>query len=1063
MEAPFALILIVVAGFVLAAPILAIAALRRTSRLQDLEARLEEMHLRLSGIDRRLRELQHRSAAPTQAAAESHPAPPPIDDALAELTGLVPPAEPAARHAEPPEPPGGPEPPRPQEPGTPPPRPLPPQGPPPIPTTPLDPGVPPTPSGPQPPPPRATAARAGGTISPGAHPPAAPSFTSLPPGSSGIDWERWLGIRGAAVLGAIALGLAGLLFFRYSIEHGLLTPTMRVVSGTITGLACIVLSARLRTRGYRAASEGVAGAGIVILYAAFWAAHTLYHLIPLPAAFVLMVLVTATCCLLSVRQESLLVAVLGLVGGFATPLLLSSGEDRPIGLFGYILLLDFGLLMVGRKRGWPSLGLLSLLATALMQALWIGLRMGPERVMLGLVILAVFAALFAVFSRLGTGKRAAAEAPLARATEIAALLLPFAFALYFAGRVDLGPHLYPVALLLGALAAGAGFTARGHGQHTVDAGAAAGCVAVVFVWCAQHALTTALSWEVALTAVGLAAIFHLFVELEPQPDGQEGPAVAGVLAALGLFAVTLFAASKGTAIPWPWLAGWGGLTVLLYRHAAFPGRAYLQLAAAAGLGIGLSIFHHAQFNTPGFPSAPIVLGLFAAACVALQAAALARRDEEAIPFAERSAALLPILLLLALVPSPFLRALPVVPALGASLVLGLLAALAATRLGNGLWYAAAVGATWLAQNAWVGAHPPIHPPFPPTPNEVLAALLLEAATVVLLTLWPLFAVRRFSDDPIAWYAAALCGPLWFLSLRSLYTARFGDAAIGVLPILLGALALLAASQVRGAWSVDDPRRKSALAWFAAVALCFVAVAIPLQLEKQWVTIGWALQGLAVIALWSRLDHPGLKYFGLLLLGAATVRLVANPALLTYYPRPETRIVNWLMYTYLVPWAALLGSAWLLRPRETERARDWESGLYGSGAPIGAAGASISAIAVLFVWMNLAIADWYSTGSSLTLTFGGTQAQRLTVSITWAIYALMLLGLGMARSAIGLRWLSLAFLLVTIGKVFLYDLGELKDLYRVASLVGLAVSLLLVSLLYQRFVFRRDPGGGETGA
>ena len=60
---------------------------------------------------------------------------------------------------------------------------------------------------------------------------------------------------------------------------------------------------------------------------------------------------------------------------------------------------------------------------------------------------------------------------------------------------------------------------------------------------------------------------------------------------------------------------------------------------------------------------------------------------------------------------------------------------------------------------------------------------------------------------------------------------------------------------------------------------------------------------------------------------------------------------------------------------------------------------------------------------------------------------------MARRSQGLRWISLAFLVLTIGKVFLYDLGELKDLYRVASLLGLAVSLILVSLAYQRFVFR----------
>ena len=109
-----------------------------------------------------------------------------------------------------------------------------------------------------------------------------------------------------------------------------------------------------------------------------------------------------------------------------------------------------------------------------------------------------------------------------------------------------------------------------------------------------------------------------------------------------------------------------------------------------------------------------------------------------------------------------------------------------------------------------------------------------------------------------------------------------------------------------------------------------------------------------------------------------------------------------------------------------------------------------------MWINLTIADWFATGEILSLRFGEQPAQRLTLSIAWGVYALILLGFGMARDALGLRWISLCFLLVTIGKVFLYDLGALRDLYRVASLVGLAVSLILVSLLYQRFVFRKAP-------
>jgi uncharacterized membrane protein len=173
-----------------------------------------------------------------------------------------------------------------------------------------------------------------------------------------------------------------------------------------------------------------------------------------------------------------------------------------------------------------------------------------------------------------------------------------------------------------------------------------------------------------------------------------------------------------------------------------------------------------------------------------------------------------------------------------------------------------------------------------------------------------------------------------------------------------------------------------------------------------------------------------------------------------------RIFNWLMYTYLVPAATLVGGAAILRPLERSRLRPRERAFYPGDWPIGAIAAAVGAVLVVFVWINLAIADWFSTGEMLTLSFGATAAQRLTVSIAWALYGLVLLGLGMARDVQGLRWLSLAFLLGTIAKVFLYDLGNLRDLYRVFSLVGLAVSLLLVSFLYQRFVFRK--GASEAG-
>jgi uncharacterized membrane protein len=79
-----------------------------------------------------------------------------------------------------------------------------------------------------------------------------------------IDWEQLLGIRAAAVLGGSVLALAGLMFFRYSIEHGLIPPWLRVVVGAATGVACVVGAEwRLRERSPVTANAHN-GAGIAI-------------------------------------------------------------------------------------------------------------------------------------------------------------------------------------------------------------------------------------------------------------------------------------------------------------------------------------------------------------------------------------------------------------------------------------------------------------------------------------------------------------------------------------------------------------------------------------------------------------------------------------------------------------------------------------------------------------------------------------------------------------------------------------------------------------------------------
>ena len=229
---------------------------------------------------------------------------------------------------------------------------------------------------------------------------------------------------------------------------------------------------------------------------------------------------------------------------------------------------------------------------------------------------------------------------------------------------------------------------------------------------------------------------------------------------------------------------------------------------------------------------------------------------------------------------------------------------------------------------WTSEYPALRA----APDTALLAFSLQALAVVLFSCWPFLARASLAGEQWAWRAAALAGPAWFLSLKRLFEVRFGSEAIALLPIALAGLSLGAAFRAREQGLLDTAMRKRGLVWFSGAAMGFLSIAIPLQLEEEWITLGWALQGLALTALWKRLDHAGLKYFGLTLLAVVTVRLVANPQILDYHPSSSVPIFNWLMYTYLIPAAALLGSAWNLHELELKRLLEWEEADLREGSP-----------------------------------------------------------------------------------------------------------------------------------
>ena len=240
-----------------------------------------------------------------------------------------------------------------------------------------------------------------------------------------------------------------------------------------------------------------------------------------------------------------------------------------------------------------------------------------------------------------------------------------------------------------------------------------------------------------------------------------------------------------------------------------------------------------------------------------------------------------------------------------------------------------------------------------------------------------------------------------------------------------------------------------LAIVAGTALAFATVAIPLQLRQQWITVGWALEGAALAWLYRRISHRGLLYSALALLSAVFVRLALNPAVFLYEPR-GTRVFNWYFYAYLACGAALFVAAWWFSGTDD---RVIDSGDSGNSSPRASALLPVGGVILLFLLLNIEIADFYATGPEITFRFGVTIAQDLTYTIGWLLFGLALLTAGIYLHNRPGRVAAVALIAVTTCKAFLYDMGSLGGLYRVASLAGLAVSLALVALALQKFVLQ----------
>jgi len=892
-----------------------------------------------------------------------------------------------------------------------------------------------------------------------------------------INWEKFLGVKLFAWVGGLALFLGTAFFLKYSFDNNLISPELRVAMGYLAGIGLMIGGLCLPRERHAVMVQTMCATATVIFYASTFAARGFYHFIGMEVAFALMVLTTASAFLLAVRLNAQVVALLGMLGGFLTPVLLSTGVDNPLGLFGYLALLDIGLLAVVLRKRWGYLCLLAALATASMEFAWVSNFFEVEKVYTGMSVFFGFSLLFAL-----------ALAVAGRLNQVdrwitaAALVVPAAahiFTLYLIWypyeKLAEQPGLLFTFVFLVDLTMLAGAWLRDELRlvHVWAGGAAFFILSAWTVqWLKPELLNTALAFYL-LFAV-LHAVFPLVLHrLRPVATPLWWVHLYPVLALL-LIIFPLCTCATVSLLLWPIVLLIDILAVLVSLITA---SLFAVLATFVVTALVAAVW---IFNLP--PALPelgymlLVIGVFAVffliaavwalrsfiaagAWVGAGAAAASKagapRAGMPVPLTAEQVtqmasltAVLPFLLLILVVQHLSLADPSPVFGLAALLVVLLLGVVA--RFGVDLLAPISLAALLLLEHTWhVRSY---------TTDYVWTSVLWYLGFGAAYFLFPFLFRSIFERRILPWVASALALPLhFFLLYRALSLAFPCYPYMGLAPATLAVPGLLGLLFLARRVAADNPRRNALLALYGGAALFFITLVFPIQFERQWLTVAWALEGLALLWLFHRVPHPGLRLVGCGLLAVSFARLALNPFVVSAYGRTGTPILNWYLYAYGITCACLmLGAKLLAPPRNLILGRasspsDRQDAGPTEGLNIPPALYALGTV-LAFLLLNIEIADYFSQpGSLLTFKFSESLGQDMTYSLAWAAFATVLLVVGFRLNNAPTRYAGVGLMIVTIVKLFLHDLWQLGGLYRIGSLVGLAVVLMAVSFIYQRFL------------
>jgi len=245
------------------------------------------------------------------------------------------------------------------------------------------------------------------------------------------DLEKFIGenLANKIGIGILVLGIG--FFVKYAIDKEWINEIGRVSIGIASGGLLLGIAHRLR-KTFAAFSSVLVGGGIAVLYLTITLAFHEYQLFSQTAAFVIMLLITAFTVVLSLGYNRMELAILAILGGFASPFMVSTGEGNYVVLFTYILILDCGMLVLAYFKKWNPVNIICYAFTIILFGIWLAASFDPPQTLGAIIFATLFYLVFFVMNIINNIK----EKTAFKALEIS-MVLSNAFFYYAAGMTIL--------------------------------------------------------------------------------------------------------------------------------------------------------------------------------------------------------------------------------------------------------------------------------------------------------------------------------------------------------------------------------------------------------------------------------------------------------------------------------------------------------------------------------------------------------------------------------------------------------------------------------------------------